>query len=214
MTTFGALIPNGDFEAGNTGFTSQYDLATPPFTMQPESTYTVGTNPLDVHSLWFSMGDHTTGTGNMLIANGSSDTTKVVWQADGISVLDGTAYFFEAWVANVCCNANYNGPISPAQLTFEWKLSSSSTWNSLGSKTTNPTPGVWEGLSPATFTPGAGQVDLRLVNANSDYSGNDFAIDDITLETRSKVNPTPEPSSVLMGLAGVVAIGLGWKRRQ
>ena len=41
------LVVNGDFEAGNTGFTSEHNYQTPPRTSQ--SQYYIGTNP----NVWF-----------------------------------------------------------------------------------------------------------------------------------------------------------------
>ena len=80
------LIANGDFEAGNIGFTTDYTFLDPSntggWTLGPPYMYTVGTNPGLYHSAWMpGFGDHTTGTGNMMIVNGSSDgpPPEVVW---------------------------------------------------------------------------------------------------------------------------------------
>ncbi len=79
------LVVNGDFEAGNTGFTTEYTYLDPAntgtWTLGPEYMYTVSTNPNSYHSSWTSFGDHTTGTGKMMIVNGSSDggDAEVVW---------------------------------------------------------------------------------------------------------------------------------------
>ena len=42
--------------------------------------YTVGVNPHNFNPNGSSFGDHTTGTGNMFIANGSTSANTVVWQ--------------------------------------------------------------------------------------------------------------------------------------
>jgi hypothetical protein len=81
------LIVNGDFEAGNTGFTTQYTYLDPsntgPWTLGPPYMYTVGTNPHLYQSAWTSFGDHTTGTGKMMIVNGTtSEPPKLVWGQD------------------------------------------------------------------------------------------------------------------------------------
>ena len=79
------LIVNGDFEAENTGFTTEYTYLDPavtgPWTLGPPYMYTVGTDPHLYHSAWASFGDHTTGTGKMMIVNGSSNgyPPEVVW---------------------------------------------------------------------------------------------------------------------------------------
>jgi len=79
------LIDNGDFEAGNAGFDSEYNYvsSTGPTALQPPLVYTVGTDPSLYHSAWGNFGDHATGTGNMMIVNGTSveatEPEKLVW---------------------------------------------------------------------------------------------------------------------------------------
>jgi hypothetical protein len=72
------LVINGSFEAGNTGFTSEF--ANSPDIEQPR-TYAITTDPASVHSLAASYGDHTTGSGFMMAVNGTDiddpDTTQV-----------------------------------------------------------------------------------------------------------------------------------------
>lgn len=83
------LIVNGDFEAGNTGFTTEYKYLDPSvtgtWTLGPEYMYTVSTNPSLYHSQWANFGDHTTGTGKMMIVNGTWDDytpnyNAIVWE--------------------------------------------------------------------------------------------------------------------------------------
>ena len=62
------LIPNGNFNLGNTGFTSQYFYTSNNTT---EGEYYVGTNPSAWYFAHYACGDHTTGNGNMLLVNGS-----------------------------------------------------------------------------------------------------------------------------------------------
>ena len=83
------LIVNGSFTAGNTGFTTDYTFLDPSntgvWTLGPPYMYTVGTNPGLYHSAWMpGFGDHTTGTGKMMIVNGSSNGAppEVVWAQD------------------------------------------------------------------------------------------------------------------------------------
>lgn len=78
------LILNGDFEAGNTGFISQYTYVstTGPSALQPPYVYAIGTSPSSYHSAWTNFGDHTNGSGNMMIVNGSSNglPAEIVWE--------------------------------------------------------------------------------------------------------------------------------------
>jgi len=67
------LIVNGDFELGNQDFTSDYTVATD---LTPEGTYAVGTSPTTFHSGFSNCTDHTSGTGNMMVVNGSTTVGK------------------------------------------------------------------------------------------------------------------------------------------
>src|ERR1700744_3006407 len=70
------IVANGDFTAGNTGFTTQYVYANPlgtcgaPGCLGPENVYTVYTDPHAVHNNFTHFADHTgntVGARNMLI---------------------------------------------------------------------------------------------------------------------------------------------------
>lgn len=82
------LITNGDFEAGNTGFTTEYKYLDPSiqgiWTLGPEYMYTIGTNPSLYHSQWTSFGDHSDVGDKMMIVNGTweetSPTNRIVWE--------------------------------------------------------------------------------------------------------------------------------------
>lgn len=193
------LVINGDFEAGVTGFASDYTLV-PPGDLTPESTYAVITNPNSLHSAFTSYGDHTTGSGNMFVGNGASDTTKNVWKsAASFAVTPNTDYFFEAFMSSAHA-------ASPAKLSFE--LDGDASDAILGTGDAPATTGVWVGISK-TWNSGANtSVSLFLRNANSAAFGNDFAIDDINFSETSIVN-TPDSASTLaclgLGFLGCVA---------
>lgn len=99
---------NGDFEQGNTGFTSEYPCDSEP-PMESAERYAVGTDPRPWNINWASFGDHTSGQGNMLIVDGNTSTPlKTVWQ-EQISVKPNTLYMFSFWAAN-------SYPHNPARL--------------------------------------------------------------------------------------------------
>ena len=105
-------LVNGDFEDGNTGFSSDYRYCDPPGAGTVyEAEYTVWTDPNEVHSKWTSFGDHTTGNGNMLLVNGSRDADDVVWRQK-FTFSEGITYAFSAWATGVY-------PSTPAVLDFE-----------------------------------------------------------------------------------------------
>jgi hypothetical protein len=185
------LVINGDFEAGNTGFISGYSYA-PPASMYDPATYTVGTDPNLVHSAWTygPHADHTfagqNGVGHMMIVNGDQIPNVTVWQGTLTTpLIQGQKYEFSAWVANIYV-------VSPAILEFNVGNTS------LGSITPQNL-GTWEHFSK-TFTAGANQT-TALINQNTAYSGNDFALDDIS------ISAVPEPTTMIAGALLLLPFG-------
>ena len=168
------FVANGDFENGNTGFTSDYAYS--PGDVSAPGSYTVDTNPRNSHFYFYSMGDHTTGTGQMMIINGASTTGIPVWKSSAAAALTvGQQYEFSVWVASVY-------PESPAELRF--KVGSTS----LGTRSPSP-DGTWSRLL-VTFTAQEAFPIFSLINANGAYSGNDFALDDIEISPRKTLQVT------------------------
>ena len=203
------LVTNGDFSAGNSGFTSSYAyvLPIPPFpplvggacSAHPDCAgeYTVGTNPSGWFNAFVDSGDHTTGTGNMFLGNGAG-TPDTVWTST-VNGLDlNTNYFFEAFLMNICCN-NQVRP-GPALEFYANNVL-------LGLGATN-TPGIWTGISTPWNSGLFSSVDLELRNASTVFDGNDFALDDVYLGKESEVDgaPMPEPASLFLLGAGLVTV--------
>ncbi len=202
------LISNGDFEAGNTGFTTSYTLGGA--TNVTEGEYQILNNPFPWNPAFTSIGDNTSGTGFMMVVNGAPNAGQIVWQ-NNLAISASTTYFFEAFVANVCCSG---GGINPPILTFSVSLDGGPE-QVLNTLTIPANPvGQWIGLSNS-FNSGAATIaQIRLINANIVRAGNDFAIDDISLDTRSIVNPVPEPATWAMMVAGFGLGGLALRRRR
>lgn len=193
------LVPNGDFELGNVGFSSDYGYS--PGSNTAEGQYTVRSNPYPWNALFISAVDHTTGSGLMYVGNGSSVDNANVWQSMSFAVAQNTDYFFEAYVMNVCCSSPFPNN-TPSILDF------SISGNTLGTKTTDlDLAGTWQGLSTTWNSGSNTSVVLSLINKNTAAAGNDFAIDDIYFGTQSTVSPVPEPSDLLLMAAGLVAVG-------
>ena len=175
------LVPNGDFELGNTQFSTDYSYAT---LNTVEGEYTVGSDPRAFNGNLLMIGDHTSGSGLMFIGNGKA-TPDRVWYSGPIAVNPGTKYYFEAWVMNACCTPPYgNGvdPVGPSELSFY------ANDQLLGTRTSVQL-GIWEGLSTTWDSGGATTVNLKLVNANTQPAGNDFAVDDVFLGVESSIPP-------------------------
>ena len=82
------LITNGDFEAGNTGFITQYGFRNNnPYNrdeLKPEGLYAVDTDAHEYHDDFNDHGDHTSGDGNYMIVNGDPNLGNVVWETTRI----------------------------------------------------------------------------------------------------------------------------------
>lgn len=162
------LVVNGDFSAGNTGFGSVYTYSPPPSSILLEGFYSVFTNPNGVHTGFVAMGDHTTGTGNMMIINGAPSPDDVWCQT--IAVTPNTDYDFSAWFAN-CSSILTGAPV------LQFKVNGVL----IGTPTTVSSPiGVWTNFS-TIWNSGASTSATICINDNVTIAGgNDFVIDDIT----------------------------------
>ncbi len=204
MTASGAQaasVVNGDFSAGNTGFGTDYNYIAPlnQGSLYPETAYTVDTNPNLVHNLWSSFGDHTTGSGEMLIVNGATTLTatndyRSVWNENVTGLSTGSDYF-SVWVASTY-------PASLATLIF--KVNGVQVG---GVQTAPATPGVWQQLT-WTFKPSSSSAVLSIADTNLAPGGNDFALDDI------KSGAVPEPAAWAMMIGGFGMAGAMLRRRR
>jgi hypothetical protein len=180
-TTGGTIVTNGDFSASistqaSRGFTSDYtylDTSSPSGgccgILSGEGAYVVGKNPHTYHTNFDSFGDHTTGTGRMLIVNGASVPNVTVW-AQNINVMPNTDYIFSVWATSV-------NPVSPAILSFSINGTQQIGTVSLSSAVAD---GTWQYFT-TVWNSGttSGTVPIALVNQNTAANGNDFAVDDI-----------------------------------
>ena len=165
------LVTNGDFESGNTGFTSGYtygDVSNP-------GTYWVGTNPSQAPGAfadWYKGGDHTTGTGNMLAADGGNSATTPVWE-EVVSVTPNTTYTFSYWGAGLNHDSN---SLPRLQLKINGKPMGSNDFP--GYSPDNG--GSWKNFTFTWNSGSSSRADLALFDLNTDTPWNDFALDDIS----------------------------------
>jgi gliding motility-associated-like protein len=164
------LVTNGDFSAGNTGFSSGYTVGMGG-TWGPVSnpgTYYITNNANTAHSNFTSFSGHG-GSGNMMVCNGSSVPNTSVW-CTSIAVTPNTNYNFSAWAAT-CVSG------TAAELAdLQFSINSSPIG---GQFSPSMTPGVWSQFN-ATWNSGANTTaNICIVNQNTTASGNDFALDDI-----------------------------------
>ncbi len=194
-------VPNGDFEAGNTDFTSGYnygpnanDLST-----LGEDTYSVVNNAQFSHSSFVSYGDHTTGEGLYLVGNAATTPGTPVYTSSSIAIVAGKTYTFGGFFSNAY-------PDSPAQIDFLVSLDGGPA-TSIGSYTIAAGAGVWNAASFTFYSGTATSAVLSFVDLNTAGGGNDFGIDDITLTA------VPEPATWGLMIVGFSLVGFAARRR-
>lgn len=161
----GNSIVNGDFSAGNTGFSSSYTYKTPPNTS--EGQYWVSTNAQAWNGGMASCGDHTSGSGNMLLVNGATTANVSIW-CQTVSVEPNSTYAFITWLMTLTSG-------NPAQLQF------SINGTLLGSVFVAPNGTcTWQQFYTTWSSGSNTTANICIVNQNTIASGNDFAIDDIS----------------------------------
>lgn len=166
------LIENGDFSQGDTLFTTEYSFVADPNPFGVQAAYSIVTNPSAWFTAFSSCGDHTSGSGNMMVFDGAVDPTGnvVAWSNQNpVAVLPNTEYTFSYYVASVApenparLEVFINGisqgePVTAPGATCLW-TQVSYNWNS-GTNTT---------------------AAIAIYDRNFASGGNDFALDDIAL---------------------------------
>jgi hypothetical protein len=176
------LIVNGDFEQGNTGFSTQYT-----YTVNGTypNQYSINTNPKNWYNGYWSFGDHTTGNGKMLLidaAGPAGGTTGQTCWGQNVAVSSNKDYIFSAWIARISSGVSSTVRFSINGVTIGTVVSNSSGWLQV----TN----TWNSGLNTT----ASIVICETTGNNS--SGNDFALDDISF--------IPEPTTIAILTFGML----------
>lgn len=201
------LLNNGDFESGGNGIgfninSSFYNAITPPFsgTTSPGN-YAVTTNPQPLNTNFFiSGGDHTSGSGNMLIVDATTTGgSQRFWRAGnngggicGLTV--GVTYTFSYWIKSV--SIEVTSIATRADIGYQFNNANNITLVSGAALAPLPNAG-WQKVI-YSFTPTNSCVNFELWDNNTNAIGNDFAVDDFELLgppqqlglTYSAVNPS------------------------
>jgi hypothetical protein len=198
----GNLIDNGDFQQGNTKFTTDYIYGLLDMGGNlGEGGYHVVHNANDVHTGAVSAYDHTYGTyaeGLYFVANASGDITDVVWQSNSaITVEAGIAYRFEAYLMSLssATNVEDNYPY------IRFQIGDGTVWTDLDTTNvewTSNERGIWHvTYADGVFSTG-GTFYVRMLN-DQDTGLNDIGLDDIYFGLRgaapSASDPTTNPMS-------------------
>jgi hypothetical protein len=190
------LLTNGNFEGGLAGFTSDYRYS--PGDLGPPDVFDVLTNPHNDHPAFAVMGDHTTGVGKMMVINGAQ-SPLIVWREGTLAVAPNTTYVFSFWLATVY-------PQAPAVLSPEVNgVALTPAANASG------TVALWTPFTYSWFSGGHTTATVALRNLNTAFSGNDFALDDLSFA--SVAAGVPEPAAWALLLTGFLALGAALRRR-
>lgn len=177
----GNLVTNGNFSAGNSGFTNQFPLD---FNMQNEPSYNVGPNANWYHPQW-----NCTGNGNFLMINAG-------WAHSG----------YDAWCQTipVCPGQTYTLVVRAASLAAQGAPLLNWVIDGVGQSMlmqTAASQGTWTQFTNS-WTSGPGQYSASFcIEVSSSWGvGNDFALDDISISStivlsdQQQVFVTPLPS--------------------
>ncbi len=188
------LVVNGDFESGNTGFSTEYAHGTD---MYLDQSYVITTNPHSAHVGASSYGDHTSGSGNMMAVNGDNvsifDPQPIVWEQT-VSVAQNTSYHFSYWLSN--------WSVSPLA-----QIETSINGLAIGTAFAPATNSVWGEVSHVWYSGLSTTANIQMKDIASAYGGNDFALDDISMHT-------PVPGAFLLGVLGLGVAGRKLRKRK
>ncbi|OYQ43459.1 hypothetical protein CHX27_09905, partial [Flavobacterium aurantiibacter] len=196
------LLTNGDFEAGtnNTGFNvngAGYNFLSPPYSGTTASgDYAFVANPNVLNTNFFlSGGDHTTGTGLMMVIDGNATGgAQKFWRAgtngNGVCALNtNLVYEFSFWAKSVGNNIVDNS--GRADIRIQWNNATNVQFVSPAS-TLVPLPADgWQKFT-YRFKPTNACVYIELYNENTAFVGNDFAVDDFSV--RALLTATISPN--------------------
>lgn len=179
---------NWNFSSGNTGFSTQYIYN--PTSIWNEGTYAVGPNPNAVHPNFASWGDHTTGTGNYMIINGSTNGIKTIW-SQTVALPAGSSATLSLWMLTLATPAGQ----------FRVKINGTI----IGSNQTTPaTVGVWGNYTFPFTVPASGNALVVIESVSTLLAGNDFGLDDIQFTyactATATLNVQPYPVPIARGL--------------
>ena len=161
------LIVNGDFSAGDSDFTTDYEPGSGGSNglLSNEGEYAVAINSFFTHRGFAFCFDHT-GGGNMMVVNGSATAGDNVW-CQTVTVQPNTLYAFNAWLMTVVAQ-------NPAELQFS--LNGAPLGDSFRAPSSNCN---WKQFSETWMSDAATTAEICITNQNTAPSGNDFAIDDL-----------------------------------
>ncbi|PHN03472.1 T9SS type B sorting domain-containing protein [Flavilitoribacter nigricans] len=158
------LIINGDFSAGNTGFTSNYVYS--PGANPTQGVYGVFDDANDLSPSYFEhCRDHTNQNGLMMVVDGSPVANLSVW-CQTINIESNTTYAFSTWLTSI---------LQPNPAALRFSINGQQIGQTFVASTQNC---EWRQFYEIWESGGATQAEICIVNQNTNPNGNDFALDD------------------------------------
>ena len=181
------LLVNGDFESGASGngfqSLSPYNYLATLTGNSNTGDYAVIPNPQPMNTAFFISGTDHSGTGKMMVVDGTTITGNPrFWKAGsnggGVGPLTvGQTYTFSYWIKSISSTVVGVSTTADIQVNF----SNASNISMISGSTLAPYPGntaTWQKVV-YSFTATTAAVNIDLSNNNINAVGNDFAIDDM-----------------------------------
>lgn len=177
VTGYPDLVVNGDFEQGNVGFYSVYSMKS---NISTPKSYFVDYDASTHHSSnGFFIGSGHVGNGvagassKFMMINGSGSSNDIVWQ-QVFNVIPHTNYIFSAWVCHL-----YKVFTDSYRAEVQFCINGVSLGSILSP---NHRPG-WDHFVAEWNSEDATTATITIYDLNTkDDAGNDFGLDDISLE--------------------------------
>jgi hypothetical protein len=214
------LILNGGFEGGGSGLgfvtngAGYRQLIAPYSGTTVTGDFAVTTNPSLINTASFiPSSDHTSGSGSMLVIDGTTTTGNPrFWKAGNtgagvIGLVVGATYRFSYWIKSV--SSLVTGPTTQADIGLQ---TNGSGLTLISGSTQAPLPQLGWRQVVYSFTATATTATIELWNNNTSAVGNDFAVDDFVLTKDLMVTyitdapcASPNDGSILVsGLGGTL----------
>lgn len=177
------IVSNGDFEAGDVGFISQYNYwntnSNTWGVIGAEGTYTINTTSANVHNNFgtFPCIDHTlaNGSGHCMYVNGAGTDNVIVWQQELYDIAPNTDYIFITWVATLSQGQTHSNANELAHLQFS--INGVTIGNIFNASSTTA---EWNRFYQIWNSGNSTVATITILNQCTATSGNDFALDDIS----------------------------------
>ena len=170
------LLENGNFEAGNSGFESDYQFTGSAF---KNSSYTVAEDPNEFLNAYVSKKDPINRNGKMLIVDGNKDSTKAAYRSF-IPVTKDSVYFVSFQTSNIHEEfANTNPDTSAQKIPIIQVFID----NILQLTFSMPLDTLWHTLKFNWTSIRSSQIKFEIKSRSTSVKGNDFAIDEVNFSS-------------------------------